>query len=391
MGKILDAWKGLSTGAKCLFGLTSVATLGFGTAIVASSPSKEAKVPAVVAQAPGVGSGGGAGGVGSGSGTSSAGGAVGKSASLSSLATPGAGSSVDERLDVQESNIVNLGQDVRALQAVQTRGFEELVRKINELQEAQQKHPAIPKVDLPPLMRSSRSWERYSPDYQTKVSHFKANQGNVWMLPDAEVSKLKTAAEARQIAINAVDGQQGRTDVPLMVTPYEYFLPSGSRIIAITEQLVSSDHPGFFTSKIVRPDVLRGAQLICQQSGQINDRIPVEVAKIVFKGEEYTLSGQIEMGFPGVTGKVNRHYGSRAVPIVANAAITGGFIAWNANNRGGDRIDTRDAITAEVVGQTLPQIQNEIAKFGVERPHTVTVPVGTQFSILLTSRLTVRY
>jgi hypothetical protein len=306
--------------------------------------------------------------------------------------------SLENRIGAQEANISTLNYNLNALQTDQAAAFELIARKLNELEDKVGKAPTVsdvPRVDLPPLLRDSRPNERFQGEYQTKVSHFKANQGNFWALPEGKIDEIKkTAFALRQpevVRVSLSESSDKSATVPVAGQTFEYIIPAGSRITAITEQVVSSDHPGFFTSRVVRPEIIRGAQLICQQGGQQNDRIPVQVVKVIFKGQEYQLSGQVEVGFPGVTGKVNRHYGSRAVPIIANAAITGGFVAWSAQNRGGDRIDTRDAITAEVINQTLPQVQNEIASFGVARPHTVTVNSGTQFNILLTDRLIVGY
>jgi type IV secretory pathway VirB10-like protein len=291
-------------------------------------------------------------------------------------------------------NIGALRHDMAAMQEANLRAMEQMAHQIHELSQRRVEPERVTApVDVPPLMRPARLNERFTGEYQAKVNHFKSNRNTGWAMNDNEIRSLVERLTALPVsAVQAMElSVMGAMDAPVMVMQNEYVIPSGSRIIAVTEQPVHSDHPGLFTSRIVRPEILRGAQLICQNSGQMNGRIPVQVVRVIFRDAEYSLSGQIEMGFPGLTGRVNRHYFGRSVPLLANAAITGGFVAWSANNRGNDRIDTRDAITAEVINQSLPQIQNEISRFGTDRGPTVEVAAGTQFSILLTSPLTVRF
>jgi len=402
----LGWWSGLSTGSKWLIGTLGTGIVGFTTVIGLSGTGGQAKpvvstpagVQTVAGQTPAT-AGGSSGGASSkdksNKSTPSNSGTAGYGGPGSSGGGGGDGGSLADRMAAHEMNIDALRNDILGIKQTQAAMTEQVLQRIAAMQEESVKAAAAratPPVDLPPLMRPARPNERFSGEYQTKVSHFKGNRGNGWALSDGEFNKLITVASVASAPAEPMTlSVSGGGDVPVTVGTYEYIIPAGSRILAVTEQAVNSDHPGFFTSRVVRPDILRGAHLICQQGGQQNNRIPVEVVKVIFKDAEYTLSGQVENNFPGVTGKINRHYLGRSVPIIANAAITGGFVAWSAKNRGSDRIDTRDAITAEVVSQTLPQIQNEIASFGTPRPPTVEVAAGSQFSILLTNKLSVRY
>jgi len=305
----------------------------------------------------------------------------------------------EDKVTAQQQDLMEMRRVLGQIQAFQQSSYEDMNRRVTAAQaqaeQAEQvaKQSGIsggaPKVELSPMQRPSKLSERFSSEYQHKVSHFRGFQSGGWAMNDAAYTALTTPKPP--LAPQPMLGGSQFEDVPISVSEFAYNIPAGTRIMAVTDQPVSSDHPGYFTSRIIRPEILRGATLICQNGGQQNNRIPVQPAKIVFKGREYSISGQIEMGFPGMEGHINRHYGSRALPIITNAAITGGFIAWSASNSNRDRIDTRDLITAEVVGQTLPQVQNEIAKFAVDRPNTVTVAQGAQFSVLLTNRLEVRY
>ncbi|MCL2690603.1 MAG: hypothetical protein FWE57_12275 [Chitinispirillia bacterium] len=299
---------------------------------------------------------------------------------------------VEDRVNAQQNDIDEIRRAIGALQGLQQNVYDDLNKKISTVQTQAQtasSAAAVRPSDVSPLARASSLDERFSAEYQRKVSHFKTNQSNFWSLSDGEYRDLM----APKIPMATQQNRGGSwDDEPIInIGEFTYSIPSGSRIMAVTDQPVSSDHPGFFTAKIIRPEILRGAVLICQNGGQQNNRIPIQPTKIIFKEREYAVSGQIEMGFPGMEGHVNRHYASRALPIVGNAAIGGAFVAWSAQNQGSQRIDTRDVITGAVIEQTLPQVQREIAKFAVDRPNTVTVAAGAQFSILLTNKLEVRY
>jgi type IV secretory pathway VirB10-like protein len=297
----------------------------------------------------------------------------------------GNGVNIDERLNAQEMDIETIRKNIEMMQKDQQSLYKELGDKLDAVQAIKGSSGGGGGI-ISPLNRASRLSERFSADYQTKVSHFKLNKSNGWEMEEskyAEMTSLQNSPKSISIA-DTISG--GAFSGP----GFNYNIPAGSRIVAITEQPVNSDHPGYFTSRIVRPEVLRGATLICQNGPQQNNRIPVAVTKIVFNNDEYQVSGQVEMGFPGMTGSVNRHFG-KILPVLANAAISGGFIAWSATNQTETRIDTRDAITGAVVEQTLPQVQNEITKFSTDRPNTVEVASGTQFSVLLTDKLNLRY
>jgi type IV secretory pathway VirB10-like protein len=236
------------------------------------------------------------------------------------------------------------------------------------------------------IARPSSIEERFSADYQSKVQHFKANKENYWQISDDQLSQLRNQYAFTAVEASAEDIYQS----PNAAGAFSYQIPAGTRIIAITEQPVNTDHPGYFTSRIIRPYIIKDAKLICQSGANQNDRIPVMPVKIVFNNKEIAIAGQAEMNFPGLSGKVTNHWPSRLLPTMINSAIAGSFIAWGASQDNTTRINTQDAITASVVDQTVPGIQNEIARFGGDKPNTVEVPQGTQFAILLTDKLEVR-
>jgi hypothetical protein len=241
-----------------------------------------------------------------------------------------------------------------------------------------------------PLSLVSRDVQaRLDGAYQSEVDHFKGTKRLAWSIDDQTYQKLRNGDSISNVEPALKDLYAGAT---VIKNGFGYTVPAGSRIIAVTDQPVSTDHPGYFTSTIVRPFELKGAKLICQSGQNQNDRIPVNPTKIVLSSNaELTISGQIEMGFPGLEGSVKNHWPERMLPTLVNAAIGGVFAAWSATRPGGqDRIDTRDAIVQPIVQQSVTGVQNEVTRMGKDLPNTVTVQAGQQFSILLTDKLTFR-
>jgi hypothetical protein len=259
--------------------------------------------------------------------------------------------------------------------------YEELVTRLNTNTSVSGGGNTTP---LSAMSRLSSIDERFSADYQAKVQHFKGNRENYWQIPDDQLVAMRTTT-------NTTDTGAGNIYQSQNNGIFSYMIPAGTRLIVITEQPVNTDHPGYFTSRIIRPYILKDAKLICQSGSNQNDRIPVSPIKIVFNNKEIPITGQAEMDFPGLTGSVKNHWPSRLLPTMVNSAIAGSFIAWSASQSNETRINTQDAITSSVVEQTVPGVQNEISRFGGDRPNTVQVPQGQQFTILLTDKLEVRY
>jgi hypothetical protein len=239
-----------------------------------------------------------------------------------------------------------------------------------------------------PLSLVSRDVQaRLDGAYQSEVDHFKGTKRLAWSIDEQTYQKLKNGDSISNVEPALKDLYAGAN---VIKNGFGYTVPAGSRIIAVTDQPVSTDHPGYFTSTIVRPFELKGAKLICQSGQNQNDRIPVNPTKIVLASNaEITVQGQIEMGFPGLEGNVTNHWPERMLPTLVNAAIGGVFAAWSATRPGGqDRIDTRDAIVQPIVQQSVTGVQNEVTRLGKDLPNSVVVQAGQQFSILLTDKLT---
>jgi len=227
--------------------------------------------------------------------------------------------------------------------------------------------------------------KRLSADYQSMVSHFKENKNNVWESQSSD-DIVDEIAQVEPPLQNLYDGAD-----KLSLKGEGVTLPAGMRIILISENNVSSDHPGYFTATIVRPFELKGAQVIMESGVNQRNRIPVQPAKIIYKGKEYPLTGQVEMSYNGLEGDVKRHVIERLGPALASAAIGGLFSAWVLSNSGEQevRVDTRDAIAGPVIQESVTGVQSEVNRLGGDYPNTITVPAGTEFKLLLTQTMVI--
>lgn len=231
---------------------------------------------------------------------------------------------------------------------------------------------------------------RMSEDYQRMVKHFQDRGPKKWAMSEDAFGKMGSAgdplANVSRPLRQLVEGSGA------LISGTALTVPSGTRLIAVTDSKVSSDHPGFFTATLVRPYALKGAKLICQSGANQKDRIPIQPVKLILADSaEVALTGQVQTDFPGFDGDVSTHYMARLGPAITNAAIGGAFAAWAFNrNASGPNIDTRDAIVAPVVQSSVEGLQNEITRLGGDYPNTVEVPAGKQFTVLITEPFSVK-
>lgn len=234
---------------------------------------------------------------------------------------------------------------------------------------------------------------RLDAQYQTVVEHFKSTPKFAWSIDDATYEKLKGGDRIHNVEHSLKDLYEGAQNVK---NGFEFTISAGTRIIATTDQPVSSDHPGYFTSTIIRPFDLKGAKLVCQAGQNQNDRIPVQPVKVILEDKtELAIQGQVEMGFPGLEGRVKNHWAQRVIPGIVSAAVGGGAAAYLLNSStpaagetNAGNISTRDLIAGPILESSVQQAQSEIQRFGKDLPNTVLVRAGQQFSILLTEKLT---
>lgn len=247
----------------------------------------------------------------------------------------------------------------------------------------------------PPSYVSNDVKKRMDAEYQQEVDHFKGTKKFAWSVDEATYEKLKSGDQISSVEPTLKDLYEGAS---VQKSGFGYTIAAGSRIIAVTDQPVSTDHPGYFTSTIVRPFEIKGAKLICQAGPNQNDRIPVQPTKIVLKDKtEMAINGQIEMGFPGLEGKIKNHWIERTVPAIISAGIGGGAAAYllnsstpSAGETNAGNISTRDLIAGPILESSVQQVQSEVMRYSKDRPNTVLVKAGQQFSILLTDKLTIK-
>lgn len=247
----------------------------------------------------------------------------------------------------------------------------------------------------PRSLVSSVATARLNSAYQAEVDHFKGTKKLAWQIDDASYDKLKTGDRISSVEPVLKDLYDGASSARVK---FGFTIPSGTRIIATTDQAISTDHPGFFTSTVVRPFELKGSKLICQAGQNQNDRIPVQPTKLIFADKtEIAIQGQVEMGFPGLQGKVSNHWPQRVLPAIASAAVGGGAAAYllssstpGASETNAGNISTRDLIAGPILESSVQQVQNEVTRFAKDLPNTVLVKAGEQFAILLTDKLTIK-
>jgi type IV secretory pathway VirB10-like protein len=170
-----------------------------------------------------------------------------------------------------------------------------------------------------------------------------------------------------------------------------FSFPAGEEIRAYTNHVIQTDYPSAISATIVAPKELKGATVIVNYSGVNIERAGAIASKIVYESggefKEYNLSGVIRTDLPYLDGDVNHHYWRRILPAVINAGIAGGAL-YLASEDQGDDISTSDELYNSMVVAGVAGVQKEITGINAGKPPiTVTVPEGTEFTILLTSRL----
>lgn len=233
--------------------------------------------------------------------------------------------------------------------------------------------------------------------YQSMVQHFKQTpQFAVVTVREDEYEELLKSADRldkvepplRNLTENAERYANGVT----------FTVPAGTRIRAVTQQEVNSDHPGFFTARISSPMELSGYTLLCRSRSNTRDRIPVSADKIIAPdgSRETTIPGEVQMKYAGLEGKVKSHHFKRLVPPVASAFVGAGAgylyfraIGGHELNSEAGRINTADAVIGPPYQEGVSGVQSEISRMGGDYPNTVTVPQGTQFELLVTEAFTI--
>lgn len=171
------------------------------------------------------------------------------------------------------------------------------------------------------------------------------------------------------------------------------YLPAGTEFRAITNHVIQTDYPSSISATIIAPEQVKGGTIIINYSGYVQERANASLGPMtlmrngVFK--QLQISGVIRTDLPHFTGDVNNHYARRIVPLMVNAGLAGGAIALS-NDQGAAQISTKDQIYNNMAVSGVQGVQAEIAKINQGKPElTVTVPAGTEFTIMLTSGIDV--
>jgi type IV secretory pathway VirB10-like protein len=263
----------------------------------------------------------------------------------------------------------------------------------NTYDEGPQSAPAsynpAPAVPASPVSRAIT--RRLDGQYQSMVAHFKSTSGQaVQPVKGDEYKQLLGGGNK----IDKVETQLMNLteDAALLSKKTTSSIPAGTRIRAITLQDINSDHPGYFTAKVISPREISGYELLCQARGNARDRIPVEISKIITPaGNEQQLPGEVQMNYAGLEGEIKTHYAKRLLPQIASAFIGAGagFLYYKAVadqqlNDEGQRINTADGVIGPPFQAGVQGVQNEIERIGGDHPNTVLVPQGTEFEVLVT-------
>ena len=244
----------------------------------------------------------------------------------------------------------------------------------------------------PPAPYSTEMAKRLESGYQSMVQHFKqtSQQAVVAVKEDEYKNLMKGENKLNKIEPSLKNLTENSEKYTNKVS---YSVASGTRIRAVTEQEVNSDHPGYFTAKITMPMELSGYTMLCQSKTNAKDRIPVVANKIIAPDgkKETQIPGEVQMKYAGLEGDIQSHYLKRLVPPIASAFIGAGagylyFKALGGNDLNGQagRINSADQVAAPPFQQGVSGVQNEVERFGGDFPNTVTVPEGTQFDLLVT-------
>lgn len=238
---------------------------------------------------------------------------------------------------------------------------------------------------------------RFEQPSQQLNNYIKGNVGRAWKLSEDDLTELSKSSPLNNVNKELIN----LSESPVIIggNGNKVVFPAGTRIEMITESEINSDYPGYVTAKVITPYQIKNWRAIIHHNGQVNDRITANIEKIinVNASREYTVSGQVEMNFPGLVGKVKNHWAKRVIPEFVAATIGAGYVAYEAQRQINDptsdssglRIDSRDAYSGAVAQQTVSSAQSEARRFGGDVPNTVTVTQGERFWVLLTQPLNV--
>jgi type IV secretory pathway VirB10-like protein len=223
---------------------------------------------------------------------------------------------------------------------------------------------------------------RLSENYQ-KALQFYASEQVVY-------SRATNALAATGNPLGGVDSSlRNLTDRPQGFAGTKIVVSAGSELTATLNEALNTDYPSVVKATITSPPELSGAiALLSYALG--NERASAQVGKIVLpskspnmKAKELAVASVVKSGLPGLGGDVNHHWGPQIAAGLANAGLTAGALAYASKQSSSDNLGTA-VLLAPVIQQGVEGVLKPINYLGRERPITVTVPAGTEFTILVT-------
>lgn len=217
-----------------------------------------------------------------------------------------------------------------------------------------------------------------------------------------ELDIRMSEAYQRALAFNASEqlvftrerGQEDRKETPGKggaVKPggpmTKVVVSAGQELRAVLNETLNSDYPSVAKATLTSPAELTGTTLLLSYSLG-NERVTAQVLKLILppkdgeRAREQTLAAVVKSGLPGLAGDVNHHWTAQVGAGIASAGLTAGALAYAAQNQNKD-LGTA-VLVAPMIEQSVQGVMKPINYLGRDRPVTVTVPAGTEFTLLVT-------
>ncbi len=209
-----------------------------------------------------------------------------------------------------------------------------------------------------------------------------------------EYQKAVAYNASEQLVFTKDRGSDGQKDKVTMVnatakmgSSNKVIVSAGQEMTAVLNESLDSDYPSVAKATLTSPSELVGTTVLLSYSLG-NERVTAQIMKMVLppkdgeKAKEITLSAVVKSGLPGLSGDVSHHWTSQIAAGVASAGLTAGALAYAAQN-GSKDLGTA-VLVAPMVEQSVQGVLKPINYLGRDRPVTVTVPAGTEFTILVT-------
>lgn len=214
---------------------------------------------------------------------------------------------------------------------------------------------------------------RLTEDYQKALAYLSSEQLVFTRERGGESQKEKGGVKGLPAAL-----AKGSTHV---------IISAGQELTAVLNESVNSDYPSVAKATLNSPAELSGATVLLSYNLG-NERVTAQIMKMVLpakegeKAKEVTLSAVVKSGLPGLAGDVSHHWTAQIASGLASAGLTAGALAYASQNSSKD-LGTA-VLVAPMVEQSVQGILKPVNYLGRDRPVTVTVPAGTEFTVLVT-------